>query len=241
LYKLNFNSDGLGVLVGKQNSSPSKADSSSMVLATSDKGQTWTDISANLNAKTKSNGRVENSLVNVIFSKDKGIVVLSSDGKIFNTTDRGKSWNSIAVLADEPPQTAVSHFGELENKKFWLAGGTMSIEGKWSVIAITNNSGWDKHRLDNYYFYDVEFLSNDELIACGFAYNIDNSSGKTKESYKGVVVYSSNGGKNWETVHDNQSAGKFYSIYKISKNKMFVTGENRVQLILDKISKPAGN
>lgn len=238
--ELNFNVDGLGILVGRRDISQPQSDSANLVLLTSDKGQTWKDVSANLNQiSAKSNGRTEDLLSNVIFSKEKAIVVLSVKGKIYKTADSGNSWSLITGLADEPDQTGISHFGELENGKFWVAGGTMSIEGKWAVIAIMNNPGWDKYRLNNYYFSDFKFLSNNEVIACGFAYAIPKSYG-AKESYKGVIMYSSNSGKDWETVYENQSVGAFYSISKFSENRLFVTGENGTGLILNKISKTAG-
>lgn len=241
-YKLNVNSDGFGVAIGRRETSAPQSDDTNLVLLTNDKGQTWSDVSEYLNqVAIKSKGRVEDLLTNVIFSQNKGIVVLSLRGKIYNSTDRGKSWSLISKLVNEPEQTGISHFGELENGKFWIAGGTMSVEGKWGVVAVMNNIlGWNRYRLNNYYFSDVKFLSNNEVIAVGTAY-ASNNLGGNKDLNKGVILYSSDSGRNWIIVHESQSTGMFGKISKLSENKIFVVEKNGSGVFLERLSKNNGN
>ena len=247
-YNLKVNADGGGALIGRRKSSTSNA--AEAVLITNDKGKTWADASESLNGR-KEFEKGHDRLMNIAFSADKGVIVLTDTGKIFKTVNQGKSWNLLALLADKEPQIGFNRFGELENKNFWISGGTTSIEGKWSEIAVTNKLGWDRYKLNNYYFSDVAFLSNDEVIACGSAFKMDTSSNTTKELTGAVVMYSPNAGKNWETVYANEAEWKpfdpkkgipaFYQITKISKDKVFVRGENEIDLMLERISKSAGD
>lgn len=234
--KIAFNSDGIGLAVGRK-STPTKYDASNFVLLTNDKGQTWIDISDNLNSTAvKPNGRVEDSMTNIIFSKDKDIVVLSLRGKIYNSSDNGKSWTLISELVDEPPQTGISNFGELDDGRFWMSGGAISIEGKWTMISIMKNKfGWDRYRLSGYYFSDVKFLSNDEAIACGVIV-AENNFGGANELNKGVILYSSDSGKNWLIIYESEIVKGFSSINKLSENKMFIGGENGTNILLEKFA-----
>jgi photosystem II stability/assembly factor-like uncharacterized protein len=234
-YKIAFNSDGMGLAVGRK-STPTKYDSSNFVLLTNDKGQTWTDVSDNLNkTAVKPNGRVEDSITNIAFSKDKGIVILSLRGKIYNSSDQGKSWSLISNIEDEPPQTGIYNFGILDDGRFWMSGGTVSIEGKWGMIAVMNNRlDWDRYRLNGYYFSDIEFLSNNEVIACG-AVVAENNFGGASESDKAVILYSNDSGKAWKTIHESKTSSGFTSITKLSEHKLFISGNNGNEVFLERI------
>lgn len=234
LEKLVFNSKGLGLAVGERKIITPEQDSANYVLFTDNKGQTWTDVSENLNRIAVNNkGRIADYLTDIKFSESKGIFVISSLGKLYNSTDDSKSWKLVSKLVDEPPQTAIRQLGILEDGKFWIAGGTISEEGKWGIIAITKNQIWNKYRLNEYYFSDVEFLSNNEVIACGSAVAMSNFGGATHLD-KGVILFSSDNGKNWVIVHQSQSSSKFTSIAKLSEHKLFVAGKNGVGIFLDK-------
>ena len=247
-YNLKFTANGQGVLIGRRELSSS--DFTVAILITNDKGQNWTDVSQNLYGR-KELKKERDYIVKAVSSADKGVVVLTNTGKLFNTVNQGKSWNLLTLLADKEPQIGFNHLGELENKNFWIAGGTLSIEGKWSEIAVTNRFGWNRYKLNNYYFNDVEFISNNEVIACGSAFKLDTSSNITKELTAAVVMYSPNAGKDWETIYTDEAGWKpidprkggpaFYQIYKISKDKVLVRGEEGIDLTLERISKPDGD
>lgn len=234
--KLLFNSDGLGIAIGRT-STPTPYDSENLILLSNDSGQTWTDFSKNLNTKAaKANGRVEDSLTNAIFPKNKEIVVLTLRGKIYKTLDKGTSWTLVSQLDNEPPQTGIDHFGELEDGRFWVSGSTVSIEGKWAMIAVMNNSlDWDRYRLNGYYFADVEFLSNNEVIACGAIVG-ENNFGGGSESDDAVILFSNNSGKTWRTIHKSNRSNGFTSIIRLSENRLFVGGNNENGVLLEKIS-----
>lgn len=208
-----------------------------MVLLTNDKGQTWVDVSEKLNQIEVSGvGQVADYVTNVIFSKGKGVVVLSLRGKIYNTIDQGKSWSLISKIDDEPAQTGIHDFGILDDGRFWMSGGTVSIEGKWGMIAVMNKRlGWDRYRLNGYYFADVEFLSNNEVIVCG-AIVAKNNFGGASELDKAVILYSKDSGKTWKTIHESKTSNGFSSITKLSGHKLFIAGNSGDEIFLERIS-----
>ena len=231
LEKMTFNSDGRGLAVGLNQ----ELHQSNFVLLTNDRGQNWTDISGKLNEiAVKKSGRVEDYLTDVTYSEHKGIVTLSLRGKIYNTTDEGKTWNLLSSLIDEPSQTNINHIGSLDDGILWIAGGTISVEGKWGVIAITSDYlNWDKYRLNGYYFSDAKFLFRNEVIACGSIVAPNNFSIKN-DLDKGVILYSSDSGKNWMIVHKSQMSNKLTSVSKLSENKLFVAGKNGIGILVER-------
>lgn len=238
LEKLAFSSEGVGVAVGRKDISNPHSDTTNFVLLTNNKGQTWTDISSELNKlAVDSKGLIGDYLTNIKFTKDKSINVLSIEGRIYNTFDQGRSWKLVSKLVDEPDQTAIKHFGRLEDGRFWIAGGTISQEGHWGMIAVMNNDvSWDRFRLTGYYFADVEFLSNNKVIASGSLvapYNF----GGANELNKGVILYSLDSGKNWTVIHESQTTNEFASIAKLSEQKILVGGKNGELVFLERADK----
>lgn len=232
--KLAFSSNGSGVAVGKRKT---PSDSENLILLTNDKGEKWNDISVKLNAialTVRKDGKVGDFLTDVVFPSDSQITVVSRDGKIYDTTNQGKSWNLISKLVNEPSQTGIWHIGKFEDKGFWIAGGTNSIEGKFGIIAIINkNLGWNRYKLNNYFFSDVEFFSNDKVFAVGSVAAKKNL-GETSNSNKGVILYSTDEGKSWSIIYENQAINEFTSIAKLSENKLLVAGENGIGVLLEK-------
>jgi photosystem II stability/assembly factor-like uncharacterized protein len=234
--KITFNPEGLGMVVGSKSTS-NKWFSTHLVLLTKDGGKTWVDISENLNSiALNSAGRIDDSLVDTLFSRDNTIFVLSTTKRIYESSDEGKSWKLHSKLLNEPAQTGIRSFGKLDDGKLWLAGGAISEEGKWGMVAISNNRlGWDTYRLNDYYFSDVKFLSENEVVACGVIVAKHNFGGANEQN-TGVILYSTDSGKSWSIIHKSQRSNKFNSITKISENKLFVTENNGTGVFLEKTS-----
>lgn len=236
--KLTFSGD-VGVIVGREdlratNGFP-KTDANNAFLLSRDKGQTWTEASNNLNQVAKdSNDRVGDFLRDVKITKDGGIVVLSATRKIFSTYDAGKSWNLISKLTDEPAQTAVNRLGVLENGGFWIGGGTGSIEGKWGLVAVIDKNGvWKLYRLDNYIFSDVEFLSENEVVAAGTVVD-EKRVGGNQDLGTGAILYSTNSGKDWTIIYKSKETDIFSKVVRLSDSKLLVAGKNAVLVSLER-------
>lgn len=236
LQKLVFNSSGMGAAVGRKNIASPELDSINFVLLSNDKGHTWAEVSEKLNQiAVNERRRVEDYLTDVTFSEDKSIVALSLRGNIYNTTDNGNSWKVVANLVNESQQIGIYHLGGLGNGKFAVIGGTKSPDhGTEAIIGILDkNLDWDRYRLNGYYLADVEFLSNDEVIAAGSIIS-ENNSGSAKGLSKGVILYSSDTGKNWSVIHETTLSTEFTSIAKLSAHKMFIAGKRGSGIFIEK-------
>ena len=231
--RLVFGSDGTGFVVGKARLTAPQVDSADLIIHTTDNGQTWTDISTHLNnIAVNESGRVQESLTDVFILGNRDIVVLSSSGKLYKSVDNGKSWAAVSVLSNEPSQTDINHFGVFEDGRFWIAGGTDSQEGIWGMISVSKDYvGWNRYRLNGYYFSDAKFISASEIVACGSVPFITSSG---REQRKGVILYSNDNGKSWMKVEENSSSTEFTSIAKLTSNRVFVAGQNGVGVLLEK-------
>lgn len=230
--KIILNNNGIGVVVGRK--SPSTFEANNLVLLTADFGKTWGEVSESLNQLVKeTNAQVSDYLADAIISNDK-IIVLSICGRIAQTIDFGNSWELVSELNDELPQTLIQHFGVLEKEKFWLSGAANSIEGTWGLIAINKSkSNWERYKLDDYYFSDIRFLTDNEIIAAGFLISRNNLRGISKEDV-GVILSSSDSGKTWSIIYSDQSSNQFHSIAELNKHKFYVVGDNGIGVIIEK-------
>ncbi len=232
--QINFTNEYEGWAVGRKSSFDSYYHRNYLVLHTVDKGETWIDVSQKLNETAITEKDSVNDELTALISKETNeTTVLSLRGKIFQTKDGGNSWHLISVLPSEPMQTRIRHLGQLETGEIWVAGGTISKEGKWGMVAVLNNRlNWDRFRLDGYYFSDIEFLSNTKVIACGSIVAADNF-GESNEQNKGVILYSTDSGKNWIVVHESKLTNQFNSIARLSEQKIYVVGNNGVRVVLE--------
>lgn len=237
--KFGFNSDrNTGMVVGSKRGE-NKYFSVNLVLLTKDKGKTWVDVSDNLNYDSialNSAGRIDDSLRNILFTNNIEIYCLSVARRIYKTSDEGKTWSLYSQLVDEPAQTSVHRFGILNSGNLWLGGGTISIEGKWSMVAVMNNRfGWDTYRLPDYFFSDIEFLSNNEVMAVG-SIVAPNNFGGNSDSNRGIILYSKDSGKTWISIHEGNTSRNFNSIIKLPQQKLLITGNNGDGILLERIS-----
>src|SRR5258708_4863266 len=110
---------------------------SHFIVFTSDGGQTWNDLSVNLNnVSSDKEGKVRDYLTDIISVDGEEILVLSLLGKIFKTINNGKNWKLVDMLPDEPSQTCICYLDKTVSGKITVGGGTNSIEGSWGMIAF---------------------------------------------------------------------------------------------------------
>lgn len=176
------------------------------ILYPSDQGQSWIDVSGELNRiAADSTGMVNDELIDVISEAPRGATVLTPKGKIYKTSDGGQSWGKVGFIPGEPESTCICRFGITRDGQFWLAGGTDETgKGMWGIYAVGQPDLWKRYRLGSAYFKDALFLSNNELLASGSI-----PSGKASafsDQRFGGILYSSDGGRVWrikeETVLD---------------------------------------
>lgn len=100
---------------------------------------------------------------------------------------------------------------------------------------MNNRFGWDTYRLPDYFFSDIEFLSNSEVLAAG-SIIAPNNFGGNSDSNRGVILYSKDSGKTWLSIHESSTLKNFNSIIKLPQQKLFITGNNGDGILLERIS-----
>lgn len=233
LRKVKFVNENEGWAIGRKSTYDSQYRRKHFVIHTVNGGKTWIDVSEGLNELSiDERGNVNDELTAIYSMENDEPVFLSLRGKTFQTIDGGKSWRLISILPAEPMQTCICHLGQFETGKIWVAGGTISREGQWGMIAVKqSNDSWLRVRLGNFYFADIKFLSNKEVIAIGSTYN---ESLKNNNKQKGVILVSKDVGKNWEILYQGKTVDRFNSIASVSSNKLIVVGDNGSLVYLEK-------
>lgn len=218
---------GTGIIIGDANVGAIPPSYTALILLTRDYGKTWTDISGKLTSLliVEKDKRPE-TLSGIYHETGSTFVTLTSLGRIFKTSDLGDSW----TLAPNSPEGILrgypARFGKFEEDGgMWVTEGAISIEDKFAAISSRGpNSGWERYRLDNYYFYEVSSVSGNELVASGVRLTgsaVTNSTG----SKQGVILYSKNRGKEWSIIYQDDKTSQLGSIYKLSPARLFVIGQ----------------
>lgn len=207
-----------------------------LLLISQDKGENWTDMSETLNKYLNNSAKPSNELLNsVIISGDKGIIGVSNKNNFYKTTDFGKSWKEITNISyDVPPMIIASKFGELPDNKLWATGSSRSVEGQMALLSVSENrNSWNTYFLNDYYFFDVDFLSATEVIAIAYKYPPQTNNKGQKPL--GSVLSSDDGGKTWSVVYEMPDSGEINlnSIIKLSNQKLIING-SKTNLIMSK-------
>ena len=223
-HKFALKADGVGILIGSKGTSDQGLMLEDELLLTRDFGKAWIKISDTLTTQLKTSiGQESIHLTDVYFTDDKKISLLTVKGHVVSTSDYGDSWSLVHEMKNEPEQTAFSILGKSKKGKVWVVGGTMSTEGIWAVIAVPSNRfSWKKHRLNNYYLNDVEFLSETEILASGTKFH--NEPITANKANMSVILFSIDGGASWATIYESQKveSKQFAEISVIDKNRVLI-------------------
>ena len=168
-----------------------------LILHTNDSGRNWTDISG----KLPTSGAGVDQFHAIGPSR---ALLLTLSGFVYSTTDGGQSWHQDDVFRDRHEQTAIHRIGVTGDGQLWLLGGTSGLEGTWSILAFENkDTNWARYEIGGMDLSDAVFLSQDQVLACGSI-----SPDKSESTRQGVILYSTDQGKNWVIVYrDRLSPG----------------------------------
>ena len=206
-----FVNEDIGWAIGRRLTNESYFDRRYLALQTLDRGETWNDVSEPINQLVLRQFKDVNDELTALHADDvTTATALSLNGRLFRTTDSGKSWNQFTVLPSEPLQTCLCQIGRLESGEIWVSGGANSIEGQWGVIAILGHDGrWTRNRLPNMSFNQIKFVSDSSVFAAGAMF--DQTKGK-KGRQRAVILFSGDLGKNWQVIYKSQQADEFVSL-----------------------------
>ncbi len=193
------------------------------MIITRDGGLTWQKLPcSNLPAAIEGEGAFAASNTNIEIKGNKTWVATTA-GRIYFSSDKGKSWDiqTTPIVSKEPTQGIYSIDFYDENIGVAFGGDYTAPEGNTGNKAITNDGGSNWHLIadgqDPTYKSCVQFVPNSEgkeLLALGFT----------------GISYSSDQGNTWTEL----SKEPFYTIRFKNDSVAYAAGKNRISKLVFK-------
>jgi photosystem II stability/assembly factor-like uncharacterized protein len=201
-----------------------------LVVGTSNGGKDWNDISASAKAAFKNQWGAANDYGKYIHWTPSALLLLTQGGRVMNTTDQGKTWNTIVIFKDERPRGFVSSMGYYKvaldpEQKFRVIAAVMGDEGYWGDFVVNEDGRWTSYELGLTPILDAVFLSGKDVVACGLNRRSgnENSNGHLKDA--GVVLRSFDGGRSWQTIYRSKSDETFFFITRVKDNNFYAVSD----------------
>jgi photosystem II stability/assembly factor-like uncharacterized protein len=146
-------------------------------------------------------------IVDLALKESGRMALLTSRGTLFYTDNARRKWHRIdAMREEEQPELVWSRLITGQRGRLWILGGTGGIEGTWSVLAREQGEReWQRFVLEGFCLVEGVVTSEGGLIVGGFvaAQNVEEW---LREGSRGVILYSSDGGKQWDYIHSDERA-----------------------------------
>ena len=219
-----------GLAVGSKGLDNRPDRSELFVLGTSDGGKEWKDISGPAKAAFKNQWGVANDSGNCIQWTSSSVLLLTRGGRVLNTTNRGKTWNTIVIFKDERPSgllssTAYYKFALDPEQKIRVLAGGMGDEGYWGDFVVHEDDRWGSYELSLTPILDAVFLSDQEVIASGLNVRPSDSKSNPGLQNAGVVLRSFDTGKSWQSIYRSTSSETFFFLTKVKDNEFYAVSD----------------
>ena len=142
------------------------------VLGTSNGGKQWQDISGPAKAAFKNQwGAAVDSGIFIQWTSSS-VLLLTRNGRVMSTPDRGKTWNTIVIFKEERPNgwmTSSTYYTLVldPEEKVRVVGGAAGDEGYQGDLVVNEDGRWTSYELIRTPLLDAVFLSDKDVIACG--------------------------------------------------------------------------
>jgi photosystem II stability/assembly factor-like uncharacterized protein len=209
--EIKFTNEKIGWITGRKYLNTSPETFEIYMLITNDGGKTWNEVSANLNKIVLENQTTSNPYIEAVSYSGDQLILISGKKQLFQTNDFGNSWSFLENIPDEDLFTSigVKNTGLLNDNSLWLIGSSHHYNAEGDIIKRVDNH-WEQYKLDDIYFSDGMFLSNDEVIICGYRVK--------KDGNVGVILYSSDKGKTWVTLTEQTKTDNIMHLQKLDKS-----------------------
>ena len=226
---LEFIDDKLGWIVGAKVEMKDIVRASLFLSRTEDGGATWTDLSENLSKFSdlaKSNIR---DLTNVLVTGPNSATILGLDNQMIETTNGGETWTLIGEVGS--PSKLLQFVPKGGGGFSMLAGGDNKHGIGSSYFTKVGENAWEERRYDGLYLRQGVSL-NDHVFACGSILSKDYETKGDNRRF-GVVVHSSDGGRNWTVIYENKRVPRVNAIALAGKERLIIVGEKGLVSSLD--------
>jgi photosystem II stability/assembly factor-like uncharacterized protein len=227
-----------GWLTGLKYTGEGNFDTSLLVLHTLDQGEHWTDVSEHVNeiAAAKYKGHAGGWVEDITTEGPLAATIFTSFGDVFKTSDGGKSWQLVSNNEDALIEDmSACCLGFKPDKLRWVAGREHGPEGTASTLSVELGPNlWKKHLLGGIYLNDVQFLSETDVMACGFIF--PKGILRDFDKIKGVILHSSDAGQNWSFVYQDAQAKTINALTTVAPKHVWAVGDRGLILHLENIS-----
>lgn len=197
-----------------------------LVLRTTNHGENWQDVSANLvqvssDQNDSFGDPINEGLAGIAVQNHSEAIVMSTNMRLFKTRDGGGTWQQIGSMGNPDQQAGVRRFG-LNNGQLWWVAGTDGVEGIRGLLAAGEETGhtWSSSELSGVCFAGAVSIAKGEFIVVGHTRGTKQG-GLTGRA--GIVLYSDDWGHNWETIYKDQSAGGITGLSVVKREVWAVT------------------
>jgi photosystem II stability/assembly factor-like uncharacterized protein len=201
------------------------------VAKTVDGGKTWTEISHKMKAAVDNGGgfAVGQGRDAHWLSSSNILLLIAPDGRLISTSDGGESWKINARFQDERPDgtiSSVTYFKLVSDpaQRIRVIAGATGDEGYWGDFVVQDDQKtWKSYELGGMPIFEAMFLSENEILACGRDFR--GADGKGKMPAVGIILYSSDTGKNWIPLYRTRGGDAFIGLSKVGSNQFYAVSE----------------
>lgn len=200
------------------------------VLTTDNAGKTWNNNSDAVKTAIRAEGGAVGDSGRSIHSKSQAqTFLLTREGRIIATADKGQTWKTSSRLKDERPEGWVSSTGYYKlisdtEQQLRVIAGAMGDEGYWGDLIVNDHANsWTSYELKRTPILDAVFLSTNEVLACGMELRLQ--SDKRTPPMVGVILQSLDRGKSWTPIYRSKIKEQFISLTRISENEFYAVSD----------------
>jgi photosystem II stability/assembly factor-like uncharacterized protein len=226
---IGFSDTNVGWIVGNKYLMTGIVKSSLYVIITKDGGKSWKDVSIDLNQIANDIKQTGNRSINAIVVKNEKISLLMEDYWLFQSDNLGDSWKLVDNLPDDNPvdPIKIKRMGINQDGAIWFVGGSYHYTPLSGIIRESKGN-WEKYTLENTYFSDGIFLSNDQVIACGLKR-------EKKQLSSAVILFSTDRGKSWSPIFQDEKIEYFEFLQKIDESIIIVLDAKGAIYMLERV------
>lgn len=228
--RLKFFDANLGLAVGARIKNHKPPYEEFFLAKTVDGGTTWTDISFKAKpALDNGAGLIPGNGCDLHWLSPSKILLLISDGRLIVTSDGGENWKAVASFEDERPNNTISSVSYYKllldpKQRIRIIAGAMGDEGYWGDLVVNSDqNNWASYELPGMPILDAIHLSENEILACGTEFR---RVGDNKPlSRVGVVIYSSDAGRNWTPLYRSHAREAFIDLVEVGSNQFYAVSD----------------
>jgi photosystem II stability/assembly factor-like uncharacterized protein len=205
-----------------------------LILHSSNQGEDWVDVSADLLRVLPANkAGYRPRITNIAASSGVDATVSTSDGRVFVTDDGGHVWRKLEYkcVDDDNLRWPGTIMGLKGGSSLWMASGADSIEGYWGNIFERQNDGsWVRYDLPNFALADAAYISESHVFAVGAT--LDRNRGRRS----GTVLFSTDNGLTWAVVHKDDGVERIYALTVLNPRRAWAVGSHGSIFRLEAVS-----